>query len=109
MIPTEPAEGSDSPFFESLQDSRAKMQDSKGVFGVFRVLILRRRMAVYFMGEYRTVLAGDCGGGCGLGRLGECSGLCLLSWPGSSWRRLLIRSQRRRFSGSSPEWEDENS
>ena len=35
MIPTGPAGGSDSLFFEVLQDSRAKMQDSKGIFGVF--------------------------------------------------------------------------
>jgi hypothetical protein len=36
MSPTEPAGGPDFPFFEVLQDSRARMQDSKDVFGVLR-------------------------------------------------------------------------
>ena len=34
MSPTEPIQGPDFLFFEVLQDSRAKMQDSKGIFGV---------------------------------------------------------------------------
>jgi hypothetical protein len=51
-----PFTGSDSPFFDILQDSNAKMQDSKAFLSMFRHMVLRRRMAVFPMGEYGTVL-----------------------------------------------------
>jgi hypothetical protein len=59
-----------SPFFPILQDSRAEMQDSKGIIP-FIALVFTSENAVFPMGEYRTVPAGDWGGGCGLGCGGD--------------------------------------
>jgi hypothetical protein len=52
--------GSDSPFLEILQDSNAKMQDSKAFLAMFRLGVLRLKKPVFLMGEYRTVLMNDC-------------------------------------------------
>ena len=61
-----PFTGPVSPVFQGLQDSRAKMQDSKGIFP-YIALFFTSENAVFLMGEYRTVPAGDWGGGCGSG------------------------------------------
>ena len=46
------------------------MQDSKGIFP-FITLVFTSENAVFLMGEYRTVPAGDWSGGCGLGCGGD--------------------------------------
>ena len=46
-------------FFPGLQDSKAEMQDSKGDFSIAYAWFLTSENAVFFMGEYGTVPAGD--------------------------------------------------
>ena len=58
-----PFRGSVSHFFPGLQDSRAKMQDSKDIFPS-QILIFTSGNAIFPMGECRTVPAADREGGC---------------------------------------------